>query len=539
MQYSGDTIKQTLKSESRLSVFLATVGGAALLLAIAQLASRALAIVRDRLLATGFGTSQDLDVYYAAFRVPDFIYQVLILGAISAAFIPVFAGYLANKQTDEANRVGSAIISLGLAALVFVCGIVWIFTPQLVHVIAPGFDAGQLEKLTDMTRIMLLSPIFFGLSGIFGSILNAHHRFVAYAIAPLCYNLGIIAGALVAPKHGLAWLAIGVVVGALLQMLIQFGGVLRTGFKFRPSFSLQHPGVRRILLLMIPTTIGLAIVQVNWLVETIIATTLRTGSLSQFWLASTLAMVPVGVVGASYAVAVFPILAKAASTKQPEVFTLNLISAIRHILYLIIPASFAMLLLRAQIVRLVYGAGKFDFTATRYVVSLLGILVVSLFAQALIPLMTRAFYALRNTKTPVVISAFSMLLNIVLALVLSHYLGVVGLAAAFSAASIVQVALLFFFLSAKVPRLEDASMISAIFKIIFATVVMGLGIYTTLYLVAYLAQDLANQFTVLYFVLQTIAALAVGLAIYLFVTDRMGLPEARMFKNKLAFLRRR
>lgn len=498
-----------------------------MVLAIAQLASRALGLLRDRLLATGFGASGELDVYYAAFRIPDFLFNVLIAGAISAAFIPVFAGYLANKRTADANKVASSILSIALLVLAVVASLIWLFAPQIMPLVTPGFSDAQLDQVVLLTRIMLISPILFGLSGIFGSILNSHHRFFAYSVAPLCYNLGIIAGALVAPRHGLIWLAYGVVLGAFLQMLVQAIGAARTGFRFRPGLGLRHPGVRRIFILMVPATIGLSIVQINWLMETVIASTLREGSLSQFMLASSLAMLPVGVVGASFATAVFPILAKAASQKRNDIFVSNLVGVIRKIMFYIVPASIALMVLRAQIVRLVYGSGRFDFDDTRYVTSLLGIMAASLFAQALIPLLTRAFYALRITKVPVYISTLAMVLNIGLAFLCSYYLGVVGLALALSIASIVQLALLFFFLSMKVPELEDSAMIRAISRITISALVMGAAMYGTLYGVAAVADGLANQYTVLYFVLQAGLATVVGVATYLALTSRIGVTEAR------------
>lgn len=508
-------------------MFQASVGGAALILMVASLASRVLGLLRDRLLATGFGAGADLDVYYAAFRIPDFIFQILILGAISAAFIPVFAGYLGIGKPKEASKVASSVLTIATAVLLVVTGLVWILAPQLMPFITPGFSDGQLDQAVMLTRIMLLSPIFFGLSGIFGSILNSYRRFIAYALAPLFYNLGIIIGALIAPHYGLYWLAVGVVIGAFLQMVVQLGGVLKTSFAFRLSFDLRHPGVRRIFILMVPTTVGLAVVQINLLVETIIATTLREGSLSQFFLATSLSMIPVGIVGTSFAISVFPVLAQAASRKQTEVFTSNLLSVIRQILFYVIPASVGMMLLRAQIVRLIYGAGKFDFTDTRFVTSLLGILAVSLFAQALIPLLTRAFYALRNTKTPVIISGVSMVVNIGLALLLTYYLGVIGLAIAFSAAAILQLGLLFFFLSAKVPALEDKPMIEATTKIVLASLIMGAAVYGTLYGVAFLAEGLARHQTVVYFLIQTLAAVVVGVVVYFYTAKKLGLPEAQ------------
>lgn len=525
--------KQTTSVFRKFLGFSTTIGGATILLAAASLASRFMGLIRDRLLATGFGASADLDVYYAAFRIPDFIFQILILGALSAAFIPVFTGYLAKGEHEEADKVGSSLLNLATVGLTAAAAVIWIFAPQVVPLIAPGFSAAQLDQTVELTRIMLLSPIFFGISGVLGGILNSNNRFLAYATAPLCYNLGIIGGALLAPQYGLEWLAYGVIAGAFLQMLIQLLATFRTKFQYRPTILLRHPGVRRTLILAVPATLGIAILQVNLLLETIIASTLREGSLSQFMLATSLSMVPVGVVGASFATAAFPVLAKAASLRQTDEFTLTLLSVIRKILYFIIPASIAMMLLRAQITRLVYGAGKFDFTDTRFVTSLLGILVVSLFAQALIPLLTRAFYALRNTKTPVVISGIAMLVNLVLAISLSYYLGVVGLAIGFSAASIIQLALLFFFLSGKIPALEDREMLSVIGRVLIASLVMGAAIYGTLYGVAFILEHIQSEFTVAFFAIQTAAAVIVGAVVYTLMTRLLRVPESGIILKAL------
>lgn len=531
-----NTTRQVGGTIKRFFGFASTVNGAALLLGAAYFASRLLALLRDRLLATGFGAGPELDTYYAAFRIPDFLFNVLIFGAVSAAFIPIFAGYLARKENDTANKVGSVVLTVGTIAIIIAAVVAWIFAPELTAVVAPGFTDAQLVDTVSLTRVMLLSPIFFGLSGVFGSILQSNQRFVAYAAAPLLYNLGIIAGALVAPEKGIIFLAYGVVLGAFLQMTMQLVAAFRTGFRFRPSLNWRLPGVQRIFWLMIPTTIGVAIVQINFLIETVIGSTLRAGSISQFFLATSLSMVPVSVFGLSFATSVFPVLAKAAETKQTSVYVDNLVTVIRQILFFVVPISLAMLLLRGQIVRLIYGAGKFDFSDTRYVASLLGILAVSLFAQALIPLLAKAFYALRNTKTPVIIAGISMIMNIAGAFFFSYYFGVIGLGIAFSAAAVVQLGLLFFFLSSKVPELENGEMFSGITKIVIASGVMGAAMYGTLYGVDFLIQDLQESATVGFFVIQAVSASVVGALVYLAVAWQLDLPEARRF---LAKLRRR
>ena len=293
---------------------------AAALVALSSLVSRFLGIVRDRILAGQFGAGTTLDIYYAAFRIPDLIFNILVLGALSAGFIPIFTTLIKDHKSHQsgepqgdnqaawslANNVLNILVA-GLAGLSLI-GI--IFAPILTRLITPGFDEAGQSLTTALTRIMFLSPLFLGISGIFGGILQSFKRFVIYSLAPIFYNLGIIIGALYFVElwgiNGLAW---GVVLGAGLHMAIQIPAIYHLGFRYRWQIRWQEINTRKIWRMMVPRTLSLAISQINLVVITIIASTLSSGSLAVFNFANNLQCFPIGILGISFAIAAFAVLA--------------------------------------------------------------------------------------------------------------------------------------------------------------------------------------------------------------------------------------
>jgi len=454
----------------------ASVISAAFVITLAGLVSRILGLFRDRFLASTFGAGDTLDVYYAAFRVPDLIYNVLILGALGAAFIPVFTGLISEKKEEAAWQVANGILNLAIFFLI-ICSLFFaIFAPFFMKLLTPGFSSEKMEQVVMFSRIMFLSPIFLGISGVFGGILTSFRKFLIYSVAPIMYNLGIIFGILIFTKFwgpiGLAW---GVVFGAMLHMLIQLPAAWHSGFRYKPflkkAFSNFH--IRNIFLLMIPRTLGIAINQINLLVITIFASTLAAGSLSVFSFAQNIQSVPLGIFGISFSIAVFPVLATLAAKNEKSDFSETFSKTFRQILFFVIPLSVFMIVLRAQIVRIVLGSGKFDWQDTIYTFQCLGIFAISLFAQSTIPLLARSFYALQNTKTPFYIALASEAVNITLVLLLIGKYQILGLAIAFSVASIVQMFLLLFFLHFKLGNLDDKKIINFFFKISLASIIAG------------------------------------------------------------------
>jgi putative peptidoglycan lipid II flippase len=461
---------------------------AAALVAASSLASRILGVVRDRILAGSFGAGVTLDSYYAAFRIPDLIFNLVVLGALSAGFIPVFSSLIKDRNGESGDKnkdawqLVSNILNFLLILLVILSALGIIFSGSLTKLITPGFSLEQQQEVAVLTRIMFLSPIFLGLSGIMGGILQSFKRFLVYSLAPILYNLGIIVGALyfvdLWGASGLAW---GVVLGAALHFVVQIPSVYRLGFKYKTFISWGDKNIRKIAAMMVPRTMSLAISQINLVVITIIASGLAEGSLTAFNFANNLQAFPVGIFGISFAIAAFPSLAESASDYQKLVKHFS--NTIRQILFFVIPASVLIIALRAQIIRVVLGTGNFDWRSTFMTMDALGFFALSLFAQATIPLLTRVFYAKHNSKTPFYFGLIAILVNIFLSFYLSKSLGVAGLALAFSIANIINLILLFGWLYVKVGALDFPRILTSVFKFSVSAIAAGLATQITKFLV--------------------------------------------------------
>lgn len=458
---------------------------AAFLVATSSLASRILGIFRDRVLAGEFGAGDTLDIYYAAFRVPDLIYNLLILGALSAGFVPIFTS-LIKKQKEKNNEawiLASNILNILIISLAILALIGIITAPFFVKLITPGFHEQKMALTIALTRIMFLSPILLGISSLLGGILQSFKRFFIYSLAPIFYNVGIIIGAIYfVPLIGIYGLAWGVVLGAGLHMLIQVPAVFKLGYKFSFSFNFKNSNVKAIWLMMIPRTMSLGIAQINLVAITIIASTLASGSLSVFNFANNLQSFPIGIFGISFALAAFPTLAAVAFDR--EKLTFNFSTVTRQILFFIIPATVILLTLRAQIIRVILGTGQFDWEDTILTINTLGFFSLSLFAQALTPLLVRVFYSRHDSKTPFYIGLFSVAVNIILSLWLSKKMGIAGLALAFSIANILNFILLWLALRLEIGNLDEARILKSTFKFSIATLLAGLIIQLAKILVA-------------------------------------------------------
>jgi len=534
-----------------------TIFSAAFVLAVAALTSRVLGLIRDRLLAGKFGAGDELDIYFTAFRLPDLIYSILIMGAISSAFIPIFAEYF-QKNKKEAWHLTSGLFNLIFVILIVLAGAFILLAPWLVSIIAPGFSGAKREMTVLLTRIMFLSPILLGVSSIFGGVLQYFRRFFIHSLAPVVYNVGIIIGILFfVPSMGLVGLAWGVVLGAGLHFLIQIPSVIYSGFPIhlilRTTWRTRrfiHPGIKRIVKLMIPRTIGLAGFQINFLIITAIASSLISGSIAIFNLSYNLQYVPIGIVGISFATAAFPRLAEFFAKKDKEKFSKNFSSVFSQILYLVLPATILIFLLRAQIVRIILGTGEFSWVDTRLTAAALGVFSISVFAQSLIPLLSRSFYAFHNTKTPVIISLFSIVINIIgsffFVWVLSNQnwfsqftsnvlklegirnFSVLGLPMAFVLAGILNFVILLFFFNKKIGYWQPKRILDSIFKIIIACILMAVMVYCLLYL---LNLSFNTRTFVGIFIQTTIAAIG-GVIIYFITTFFFKSPEIIALLNK-------
>ncbi len=538
-------VKKILNHKSK------TIFSAAFILGVAALASRVLGLIRDRLLAGRFGAGNELDIYFAAFRLPDLIYSILIMGAISSAFIPVFAEYF-QKNKKEAWHLTSGLFNLVSVILIVLAVVFIVLAPWLISLVAPGFSGIKREMTILLTRIMFLSPLLLGMSSILSGILQYFHRFFIYSLAPVMYNLGIIFGILFfVPLWGLVGLAWGVVLGAGLHLLIQLPSVLYSGFRLTKVLKFLHPGIKKIVKLMIPRTIGLAGSQINFLVITAIASTLISGSIAVFNLSHNLYWVPIGIVGISFATATFPRLARSFAKEEKEKFSKDFSSVFSQILYLVLPITVVFFLLRAQIVRIILGTGEFSWVDTRLTAAALGIFSLSIFAQSLIPLISRAFYAFQNTKTPVLVSLWSIGLNILGSFFFVWALGngnwfssfvsqilklqdinnfaVLGLPIAFTLAGIFNFIILIKVFNTKIKLWKPKNILNSFSKIILACILMGITIYAFLYVL-----DLfLNTRTFIGIFLQAAIAAIAGIIIYFVSTLLLKSPESVALIKKI------
>jgi putative peptidoglycan lipid II flippase len=523
-----------------------TVTFAATLVSLSALVSSLLGLIRDRLLAGRFGAGEELDVYFAAFRIPDFVYGILITGGISAVFLPVFSEYFSRKK-EEAWELTNNVLNCFLILLIFICAILAIFAPQLIKFITPGFSEENKALTVALSRIMFLSPIFFGLSSIFSGILHYFNRFLVYSLAPILYNLGIIFGILYfTPIFGLYGLAYGVILGAFLHWLIQVPAAKNCGYSFKSSFNFKYPGLLKIFKLMIPRTIGAVAYHLNLVFITAIASTLVVGSIAIFNFSNNLQSFPIGLIGIPFAIASFPVLSRALAEGQREKFLENFSSTFRQILFLIIPISLLIFLLRAQIVRIILGTGKFSWLETRLTAASLGIFCLSIFAFSLIHLLVRAFYSFQDTKTPLKIGIFSMALNVILCFLFVWLLSfpnffqefminilklreikniqVLGLSLALSISGIFQFSLLFYFLRKKIGQLPTKEIWQSFKIIILASILMAVFTYFSLQILA----RFVNTQTFWGIFTQAISAGLVGVFVYILVTLLLKSPEIKI-----------
>jgi putative peptidoglycan lipid II flippase len=537
-----------------------TVLSAAFILAITTLLSRILGLIRDRLLAGEFGAGNELDIYFSAFSLPDLIYSILIMGAISSAFIPIFAQYF-KKDEEDAWKLTGGLLSWVILILIALSLILIIFAPQVVSIIAPGFSAAKKAMTVTLTRIMFLSPLILGISSIFSGVLQYFNRFLIYSLAPIMYNLGIIIGIVfLVPAMGLTGLAWGVVLGAFLHFLIQLPSAIYSGFKFKGFFKL-HQGIKKIITLTIPRTIGLAATQINYVVITAIASGLTVGSIAIFNLSDNLQNVPIGIIGISFAMAVFPRLASSSAENDKKSFFTNFSLVFNQILYLILPISAIFFILRAQIIRLVLGTGQFGWVDTRLTAAALGIFAISIFAQSLIPLISRAFYSLHDTKTPVLISLASIGLNILMSfgfvwilnqsnLFTEFFSGifklsgiknfaVLGFPMAFSLSGIFNFAVLMKFFNRKTRGYDARDIFSSVFKSVFKIVVSCILMALVIYGLLQIFNLIFNTKTFIGLFLQTSISGLIGIGVYFIISLLFKLPESMAMAKKFLFKSKR
>lgn len=521
---------------------------AALILMLTVILSQILGLIRQRLLVSIFGASDTLGVYLASSRLPDFLFQVIIAGALYSAFIPVFTDFLSRGREEEANKMASTLLVFGLSVFIIISIFLFIFAPHFLQILnlGSGFSASQMELMAQLMRIMIAGQIIFLLGTFFSALLQSHNHFFIPGIALALYNFGIIAGIYLFSTHlGIFAPAYGVILGSLIFVLLQLPLIRRIGFKFRPSISLKTVGIMEVSKLMWPRTISLFVFQVGGIFTLALISFLPQSGRNfvVFDVAQTLFFAPIALFGQTVAQAAFPVLAR--EKNKITHFRITLLASINQILYLVLPISAILLVLRIPIVRLIFGAGKFDWDATVLTGRILAFFALSIFAQSLIGLLSRAFYALHDTKTPLIIGGISVVTTILLSIffifVLNNQIiasdalgklrlvptGVEGIALSYSISGIINLILLLIFLNRKIDGIfSKEQFVLPQIKIFISSFFMAIALYIPIKLLDQLVFDTTRTINLI--LLTGISSIA-GLSLYLFLTWLFNVREATTF----------
>lgn len=393
---------------------------AAYLLGFFAILSQVMALVRDRLLAHFFGAGQTLDLYYAAFKIPDLIF-VSVASLVSVSVLIPFLSERMNKPVEKQKEFIDSVFSFFFTIIIISCGVVFFATPYLVKTFFSSFDASSQVTLVTLTRIILISPIFLGFSNLLGSITQIYKRFFLYGSSPIFYNAGIILGILfLRPSYGIVGVAIGVAIGAFLHMAIQIPFIFKKGLFPKFKLFINYSIIAPVALISVPRTIALAVANIIGFVLVVMASKMIDGSITIFTFSLNLQSVPLSVVGVSYSLAAFPTLARLFSGGEMGKFISQITESAKHIIFWSIPASVLFVVLRAQIVRTVFGSGQFDWADTRLTAAALAIFAMSVVFQGLVLLFVRGYYSIGNTKKPLFINVISGGLMITLAVFLER-----------------------------------------------------------------------------------------------------------------------
>ena len=434
--------------------------------------------------ATTFGTSPEMDAFLAANRVSETLFNLMAGGALGSAFIPTFTGLLTKGEQKPAWKLASAIANLILLVLILVAALAAIFARPVVHyLLAPGFagDPGQEALTVNLMRIMLPSAVIFGISGLVMGILNSHQVFFVPALTPAMYRLGMIFGVVfLSPSMGIYGLAWGVTIGACLHLLLQLPSLVRLRGTYVPTFGLKVPDVRQVAMLMAPRIFGAAVVQLNFWVNTNLASRMVEGSVTGINWGFTLMLFPQAIIAQSVATAALPTLSGQYALARLDDLRNSLATSLRGILLLAIPASIGMILLRQPIIALMLQYGRFTAESTQLISWALLWFSAGLVGHCVVEILARAFYAMHDTKTPVLVGAVAMALNIAFSLLFSGWfrsigwLPLGGLALANSLATGLEAAALWVFMRHRLGGLEGQRVLKGTGQAVLAAIIMVL-----------------------------------------------------------------
>ena len=485
-------------------------------------------LIRQVIINRTFGASSVLDAYFAAFRVPDLLFHVIAGGALGSAFIPTFTTLLARDNQKEAWRLASAVVNWVFIVSAVFAGISGLYAPWLTQqFLAPGFSDEQVAIVVTLMRVMLGSTVIFGASGLLMGIHHSHQHFFSPALAPILYNAGITAGAiLLTPKWGVYGLAYGVLAGAFLHLAIQIPRLVRYSGKYSLTLGIHNQFVKTVGRLMLPRTIGLSIWQFNFWINTMICSGLPPGSLSALVIAFQIFTFPQAAIAQAIATAVFPTFSKQVALGHMDRMRQSLSSSLRGALYLSIPASAGLYMIGRPIIEILFQNNTFSASATKMVVWALNWYAIGLVSHSVVEIVTRAYYAMKDTRTPMIVGGLSMILNVILSIVLANsfltnnFYPHGGLALANTIATTAEMLALLWILGPRLRGLRIASVLKSVLRTIFGTIAMLIFLYIWLQIVTIPA------------IVTVLGGITMGIAIFWGVTAACGSEEA----NKIPML---
>ncbi len=493
----------------------------------ATLASALLGLIRTRLLISFFYADKAVvDVFWAAFRLPDMIFQIIIVGALSSAFIPVFSRYIGNK--DESNIIASSMINVVMTIMIILSFGIFVFAYPLSRLIAGGFAEDQLLLMANLTRIMAAAQIFFGFSSFLTGVIQSHKRFLVPALSPVLYNLGIIIGILVFGRSlGIYGAAVGVVVGALLHLLAQLPLAHKLGFRYSLAWDSKHGAVKEMTKLMLPRVLTLSLVQIEATAIITFSSWLSVGTVTIISIAQQLANLPVRLIGIPIGQASLPFFTKITSKNDLLSLAAMVNNTILEMLYLALPSSVIVLVLRIPLVRLAYGADSFPWAETVLTGKLVAILAVSIAARSLTHILVRVFYSLHNTTTPFLTNLLSTITNIGL----SYYFlfviksGVLGMAFAITVASLIETVILTSLLYS-LAGFSRSHLVFPVLKMIGITLVTSIALWVPLRFLDTLIFDTTRTLPL---ILLTVTVGIIGMVVYIFLSYIFKIKELGVF----------
>ena len=529
---NGQNKKEKPKKKQHSSVLYA-----AGMLTIMMTISRILGFVRDISVSSMFGISWQADAYTAAFTIPDLIYFALVGGGLSSAFIPVFSSYLATDQDEDAHVMASTILNIVAIASMVLIAIGMVFTPQLIDIMVEfkHENAAEATALTIvLTRLMFAQCFFMCLAGISQGILQCYKEFTVPALGAVVYNIAIIViGILLAQHIGIAGFTIGVVVGAALNLLLQIRSMRQYGFSYKLTLNLRHPGVKKFFLLFLPVVLGLSMNELNLLVSQRLASGLGGGVVYALKQAQRIMMLPVGIFAAAIGLSVFPTMTSHVARGEMKEYKQNLTMGLRTVIFITLPASVGLIALSHPVVRAMYQQGAVTTVQIELVSVILVYYCIGVVGYGAQQILNRGFYAVQDTKSPVLINVFVLLFNIIISIILVGPFTYRGLAMAYSLSGLLSMLVLGVALRFKIGQYGGKTLAKSALQSIIASAVMGVAVY----FVANGLEQVLDLSSKLMQVLQVGIGITVGVVVYAAMAIVMRMEEAqqvlRIVKRKL------